>query len=273
MTSPSPLEAAREVFAGREAWIVGGAVRDRLLGRATTDLDLAVPDDPRDAARAMARATGGAPFRLSGAFGAWRVVAADHAWHVDLVILRDGDIRADLAARDFTLNAMAEPLAGGELLDPHGGRADLEARRLRMVSPQALADDPLRTLRAVRIAVDLDLTIEPGTAAAIGREAPGLERVAAERIFGELKQVIRSPAVRTGLQLMDAHGITAQVLPELLGAARRGAERLPPPRRLRPHAGGARPGRGDRARPARRRLRRARRGGRRPAAPSRSRTS
>ena len=222
MSAPSPLEAAREVFAGREAWIVGGAVRDHLLGRATTDLDLAVPDDPRDAAKAVARATGGAPFRLSGAFGAWRVVAPDHSWHVDLVILRDCDIRADLAARDFTVNAMAAPLAGGELLDPHGGRADLEARRLRIVSPQALADDPLRTLRAVRLAVDLDLTIEPGTAAAIGREAPGLERVAAERIFGELKQVIRSPAVRTGLQLMDAHGITAQVLPELL--ALRGIE-------------------------------------------------
>ena len=216
MTGSSPLEAVRELFAGREAWIVGGAVRDRLLGRATTDLDLAVRDDPADAARALARSTGGAPFRLSGAFGAWRVVGQGHAWHVDLVILRDGDIRADLAARDFTLNAMAEPLAGGELLDPHGGRADLDARRLRMVTPGALADDPLRTLRAVRIAIDLDLTIEPDTAAAIGREAPGLERVAAERIFGEFKQVIRSPAVRTGLQLMDAHGITAQVLPELL---------------------------------------------------------
>jgi poly(A) polymerase len=222
VTAAAPLEVVREVFAGREAWIVGGAVRDRLLGRATTDLDLALPDDPQDAARALARATGATPFRLSGAFGAWRVVGPGHSWHVDLVILRDGDIRADLAARDFTVNALAEPLAGGELLDPHGGRADLEARRLRMVTPGALADDPLRTLRAVRIAVDLDLTIEPDTAAVIGREAPGLERVAAERIFGELKHVIRSPAVRTGLQLMDAHGITAQLLPELL--ALRGVE-------------------------------------------------
>ena len=216
MTASAPLEAARDIFGGREAWIVGGAVRDRILGRATTDLDLATGEDPKEAAKALARATGGAPFRLSGAFGAWRVVGPGHSWHVDVVVLRDGDIAADLAARDFTLNAMAEPLAGGELLDPHGGRADLEARRLRMVSPHALADDPLRTLRAVRIAVDLELTIEPDTAAAIAREAPGLERVAAERVFGELKQLIRSPAVRTGLQLMDAHGITAQVLPELL---------------------------------------------------------
>jgi putative nucleotidyltransferase with HDIG domain len=111
---------------------------------------------------------------------------------------------------------MAEPLAGGELHDPHGGRADLEARRLRMVVAEALDADPLRALRAVRLAVELDLTIEPATAAAMGRAAPGLDRVAAERIFGELKHVIRSPAVRTGLQLMEAHGITARVLPELL---------------------------------------------------------
>src|SRR5215211_9522148 len=68
MTPQPPLEAARAIFAGREAWIVGGAVRDRLLGRATTDLDLAMPEDPKDAARGLARATGGAPFRLSGEF-------------------------------------------------------------------------------------------------------------------------------------------------------------------------------------------------------------
>jgi poly(A) polymerase len=216
VTPQPPLEAAREIFAGREAWIVGGAVRDRLLGRATTDLDIALSEDPKDAAKALARATGGSPFRLSGAFGAWRVVGPEHSWHVDLVVLRDGDIRADLAARDFTLNAMAEPLAGGELLDPHGGGADLEAGRLRMVSPDALADDPLRTLRAVRLAIELELTIEPATAGAIADAASGLERVAAERVFGELKHIVRSPSVRTGLQLMDAHGITAQVLPELL---------------------------------------------------------
>ncbi len=216
MSGRIPIDAVRAVFAGREAWIVGGAVRDRLLGRGTSDLDVSLPDDPKDAARALARATGGAAFRLSGAFGAWRVVGPGHAWHVDLVVLRDGDIDADLAARDFTVNAMAEPLAGGDLLDPHGGRADLDARRLRMVTPAALDDDPLRALRAVRIAIDLDLTIESDTAAAIGRAAPGLERVAAERIFGELKQVIASPSVRTGLQLMDAHGLTGQVLPELV---------------------------------------------------------
>jgi putative nucleotidyltransferase with HDIG domain len=214
--TPAPLDAAREALAGRRAWIVGGAVRDHVLGRETDDLDVSVDEDPEEAARAVARATRGAAFRLSGAFGAWRVVGPGHAWHVDLVTLRDGDIRADLAARDFTINAMAEPLAGGEVLDPHGGREDLAARRLRMVSPGALADDPLRTLRAVRQAVELDLVIDPDTAAAMGENAPGLERVAPERIFGELKRVVGADDVRRGLALMDAHGLTAVVLPELL---------------------------------------------------------
>src|SRR3954468_7473943 len=143
------LDAAREELAGEEAWLVGGAVRDRLLGRRTGDVDLAVPGDPKQHARRIAKATGGGAVRLSGAFGAWRVVGPGHAWHVDLVTLRDGGIREDLAHRDFTINAMAEPLGGGDLLDPHGGRADLERRCVRMVSPRALEEDPLRALRAV----------------------------------------------------------------------------------------------------------------------------
>jgi tRNA nucleotidyltransferase/poly(A) polymerase len=214
--SVAPLDAAREALAGHEAWLVGGAVRDRLLGRETDDVDVALDGDPKHAARAVARATGGAAFRLSGAFGAWRVVGPGHAWHVDLVTLRDGDIAADLAHRDFTINAMAEPLAGGDVLDPHGGRADLDARLLRMVSPSALAEDPLRTLRAVRQAVELDLELDPATGAQVARHAPELDIVAPERIFGELKRVVGAPAVRRGLALMEAHGLTAAVLPELL---------------------------------------------------------
>jgi tRNA nucleotidyltransferase/poly(A) polymerase len=191
-------------------------VRDQLLGRDTVDLDVAVEGDPRRAARAIGNATGGASFQLSGAHGAWRVVGPGHRWHLDLVTLREGGIEADLAHRDFTINAMAEPLDGGELLDPHGGREDLAARRLRMVGPSALDEDPLRTLRAVRQAVELGLEIEPGTLAAVAAHAPGLTRVAPERIFAELKRVVGAGDVRRGLALMDANGLTAAVLPELL---------------------------------------------------------
>jgi putative nucleotidyltransferase with HDIG domain len=217
-----PLAAARAALAGEPAWLVGGAVRDRLLGRATADFDVALAGDTRTAARAIARAAGGTAFELSGAFGAWRVVGRGGGWNVDLVRLRDDDLAADLAARDFTINAMAEPLAGGEPLDPHGGRADLEARRLRMVSAAALADDPLRTLRAARLAVELGLELDPETREEVRRQAPGLAGVAAERVFAELKRIVCAERPAAGLLLAEDLGVVGVVLPEL--SALRGVE-------------------------------------------------
>ncbi len=217
-----PLEATRTALAGEPAWLVGGAVRDRLLGRATADFDVALAGDPEAAARAIARSAGGTAFELSGAFGAWRVVGREGGWNVDLVRLRDDDLAADLAARDFTVNAMAEPLAGGEPIDPHGGRADLEERRLRMVSAAALADDPLRTLRAARLAVELGLELDPDTRAEVRRQAPGLAAVAPERVFAELKRIVGAERPAEGLILAEDLGVAAVVLPEL--AALRGVE-------------------------------------------------
>jgi putative nucleotidyltransferase with HDIG domain len=209
------LEAAREALRGEPAWLVGGAVRDGLLGRDTDDIDLAVAGDPKPLARRLSKAIRGTAFELSGEFGAWRVVAPGHAWHVDLVALTGGDIHADLAQRDFTINAMAEPLAGGELVDPHGGERDLRERIVRMVSPRSLADDPLRALRAIRFAVELDLALDPETAQQVTTTAPRLESVAPERIFAELKRVISADRVLVGLELLDEHGLTDVVLPEL----------------------------------------------------------
>ena len=216
------LEVARAALAGEPAWLVGGAVRDRLLGRDTDDVDVALEGDPRGAARRIAKASGGASFRLSHEFGGWRAVGPGHAWHVDLLPLRDGDLRADLAARDFTVNAMAEPLAGGEVVDPHGGAADLAARHLRMVSEAALREDPLRTLRAVRFAVELGFEIEPRTGAAVREHAAAIDAVSPERVFAELKRVVAAPRVRDGLELMQETGLLAAVLPEL--EALRGVE-------------------------------------------------
>ena len=229
--------------AGEDAWLVGGAVRDQLLGRDTDDIDLAVPGDPKPLARKLARAA--AARRSSSAARSARGAssAPEHAWHVDLVTLRDDDIHADLAQRDFTINAMAEPLEGGELLDPHGGREDLPSRLVRMVSAQALADDPLRSLRAVRIAVELGLELDAATGRAVvratrrgidaGRARAGVRRAQARRLRR------RRPR---GLAMMDAHGLTDVVLPELTALQGHRAEPLPPRRRPRPHARGARRG-------------------------------
>ncbi len=154
------LQAVRTALAGRRAWLVGGVVRDRALGRRRRRgprrgrRRRSRRRRPRPSPRRPARA---ACFALSEQFGAWRIVARDRSWQVDVEPLRGETLAADLALRDFTVNAIAEPLDGGEPIDPLGGLADLRARRLRMAGPPAFADDPLRVLRLVRVALELDL--------------------------------------------------------------------------------------------------------------------
>src|SRR4051795_8968125 len=209
------IEIVREALGDARAWVVGGAVRDRLLGRrgADDDIDVVLEGDARPAARRIARAAGGAAFELSDVFGGWRVVGPGQAWQVDLRPLQGGTLEADLAARALTVNAMAEPLRGGDLVDPHGGRDDLAARRLRMVSPGAFAAAPLRTLRLARLAIDLGFAVEPATAAAARDHAGDLDRVSPERTFAELKRIVVSDAALQGIALMEDLGLTRVVLP------------------------------------------------------------
>jgi putative nucleotidyltransferase with HDIG domain len=193
-------------------------VRDAILGVASTDLDLVVDGDAGAAAKALARGTGGAPFALSDAFGAWRVVSADRTWQADLTPLRGGSLEADLALRDFTVNAIAEPLHGGDRVDPHGGEADLRAGRLRAVGPQAFADDPLRVVRLARFATTMGLAADEDALRAARAAAPGLDAVAGERVFAELKRMLTPD----GIELLHTAGALARVLPEV--AALRGVE-------------------------------------------------
>jgi len=210
------LEITRAALAGRPAWLVGGAVRDRALGRPLTDFDLVVDGDPEQAARAIARAAGRAAcFALSEDFGAWRVVARDRAWQADLERLRGGSLEADLELRDFTINAIAEPLQGGASIDPLNGLEDLRAGRLRMAGSGAFAEDPLRVMRLVRIAVELELEPDERTARAARAQAGELGRVSAERVFTELRRILASPRARHGIELLDALSATVVVLPEL----------------------------------------------------------
>jgi poly(A) polymerase len=210
------LQVARVALADRPAWLVGGAVRDRLLGLELTDLDLVVDGDPEQAARAIADTAGRAAcFALSEDFGAWRVVARDRAWQADVERLRGGSLETDLGLRDFTVNAIAEPIEGGAPIDPLGGLEDLTARRLRMAGPEAFADDPLRVLRLVRIAVELELEPESQTSSAASAHADELRGVSPERVFMELRQIVASPRARRGIELLDALGATAVVLGEL----------------------------------------------------------
>ena len=233
MTSVHPLAVLASVSA--DAWLVGGALRDLLLGRATGDYDLAVAGDPAVLARAIASDAGGHAFRLSEGFGAWRVVARTRDWQVDLVPVAEGRIVADLAARDFTVNALALPLGalgGGDgtidphaVVDPHGGLFDMRDRRLRMVSAEGFERDPLRALRLARLSCELSFSVEPATREAARRHAAELTRVSAERVFGELKRIVCCEHALAGLEEMDAVGATDVVAPEL--AALRGVSQSP----------------------------------------------
>ena len=213
MSDPRALTA--EALRGRRAWLVGGAVRDAILGRPTFDLDVAVEGDVAAAARSLARTARGPVFELSDAFGCWRVMARNRGWQVDLSPLRGGSLEADLALRDFTVNAIAEPLEGGARVDPHGGVRDLAAGCLRAVGREAFADDPLRVVRLVRLAAELGLGADPATCALARTSAPGAATVAQERVFAELKHIVAGDGVVASLALMDDLGLTAAILPEL----------------------------------------------------------
>jgi tRNA nucleotidyltransferase/poly(A) polymerase len=182
-------DLAREVLEGEEAWVIGGAVRDELLGRPVVDLDVACRE-PRKAALEYARSSGGAPFPLSERHGAWRV-ALDDGRTVDFTPLR-GTIEDDLSTRDFAINAIAVPLAGGDPLDPYGGLGDLERRVLRAVSDSIFAKDPVRLLRAVRLEDELDLRMEPETEGLVRSHAELVTRPAGERILQELVRLSAS---------------------------------------------------------------------------------
>ncbi|HET9197998.1 MAG TPA: HD domain-containing protein [Solirubrobacterales bacterium] len=213
----APIVAAvRAALGGGDgAWVVGGAVRDAALGREIVDLDLAVAADPGKPAKAIASVLGEHAFELSAEFRTWRVVSPDRGWQVDLTALRGESIEADLAERDFTIGAAAVPLAGGEPIDPFAGLTDLTERRLRAVGEGSFLSDPLRLLRAPRLAAELDLEIDERTVALARAAAARAAEPAGERQLTELRQLVGGPDPLRGLRLLGDLGLTPVVLPEL----------------------------------------------------------
>jgi putative nucleotidyltransferase with HDIG domain len=195
-----------------DAWLVGGSVRDLMLGRPVADVDLMVDGDPGVAARGLAARIGGAPFPLSERHGAWRVVQDGRT--VDVTRTR-GSVEEDLAQRDFTINAMAIPLAGGDLVDPHGGRPDLDAGLVRAVSDRIYDDDPLRLLRVARIARQLGFVVERGTEELARRRAALAAEPSGERVYAEMWRLLAVPDPSDGIRMLDRSGVLAVVLPEL----------------------------------------------------------
>lgn len=228
LTAAPAVRACRRALDAREdAWFVGGAIRDALFGQEVRHVDLVVDGDEQALARTIGRAAGGPVFPLSKEFATWRALAGEGDWHVDVVRIRGNRIEADLALRDFTVNAIASPAANADapLLDPHGGRRDVQARILRAVSERSFADDPLRILRAARIAAAFGLRMDEPTQALGHAEAARAGEPAGERQFAELRLLLTGPGPVSGLRLLDDLGATGAVLPEF--DALRGVEQNP----------------------------------------------
>jgi hypothetical protein len=204
---PDLVTELGEALAGADGWLVGGVLRDELLGRPVVDIDVACRE-PERTARAFTRARGGAPFPLSERHGAWRIALEDGRT-VDFTPL-PGVIEEDLAGRDFTLNAMARRLEGGELVDPFGGQRDIAERTIRAVSQGVFEVDPLRLLRAVRLEDELGFQLDAGTEQLVRRHAELAPRPAGERILGELERLSTAGYRRLAeLGLLDVLGGSA----------------------------------------------------------------
>ena len=192
---PIPLEAFPPGTA-----LVGGAVRDALLNRLgpTPDLDLVVPGDAIAVCRELRRSHGGSAVVLDAERSIARLVV--QGWSLDLARQEGDDLSADLHRRDYTINAMALPLAEPRtLVDPLGGAAHLAAGELVAVAEVNLLDDPLRLLRGLRLASELEFRLEPRTRSWILQHGPRIGSVAGERVLAELEKLAAAPAGHRGL--------------------------------------------------------------------------
>ena len=214
---------------GVSAYLVGGWVRDRLRGRPNYDLDLAVDGDGLTLARRLADRLGGHYYPLDSERGTGRAIfeGEQRRLVVDIGRLRGPDLQADLADRDFTINALAADVHTPEtVIDHHGGLADLAAGLIRPVSEDSIRNDPLRALRAVRQSAELGFALAPETEALMRRDGPGLRDVSGERVRDELARLLAGPDAAHHLHVLDGLGLLAVLFPEL--EPLRGLQQPPP---------------------------------------------
>lgn len=213
----------RLVPAGGCCHLVGGALRDALLGRASSDFDFTTPGDPTPLAKALARTLGGRWFLLDRARNQSRVLLSldGETLSCDFAPWRGPTLAEDLRLRDFTLNALAWPLGGnGEqarLIDPLQGAEDLRQGLLRHCSEQAFTDDPLRLLRGVRLAGQFGWELAAETLTLMRAACEELSRVAAERIRQELAGVFASDRLPQALELLQGLDLAEPLFGRELG--------------------------------------------------------
>ncbi len=231
LVDPSRIPPAVRDLAGRleaqgeRAWLVGGSVRDLVLGRSPRDFDLATTASPERVLALFPRAV---PVGLR--FGTVMVPLPPPAGPVDVTTLRRGPhIEDDLAHRDFTLNALALDLATGRIVDPAGGLRDLREGRLRAVGAarERVAEDPLRALRAARFVATFGFEPDPELVCAMAEAAGALRTVAPERLRGELERLLLGAFAGRGLELLHRTGIAAVLAPGARAGAAAVVDALP----------------------------------------------
>ena len=217
---PPIVEEIRAQLPAAEAYLVGGAIRDSILGRPVLDIDFSLSGSGVDAAKTVADALGAAYYPLDTDRGIGRVilVRGKARYTLDFASLRESSIGKDLALRDFTVNAMAIPLQDpAKLIDPMGGRRDTSEGILRACSPHAIADDPVRAIRAIRLATQLGFRIEKETKEGARAGASALGRISAERIRDEFFRILAGRKVAAAVHSLASLGLLRVVLPETAG--------------------------------------------------------
>jgi tRNA nucleotidyltransferase (CCA-adding enzyme) len=224
---------------GAGAFLVGGVVRDIILGFPVTDLDVTVEGDAVEVAREWAQSAGGTVKGLTR-FGTCKVDAGP-AGVIDFASTRTenykrpgalpdvapSDIESDLARRDFALNAMAvdlSPGSYGELLDPFNGWDDIRKRELRVLHDKSFTDDPTRVLRGIRFAARYGYRFNPATGVLVADCVSGgcLRTISGKRLLRELRLIFLEEKAASGLKLLDKHGVLESISPDLaLGSRKR----------------------------------------------------
>lgn len=220
MDQTSIFKKALASLPREDVYVVGGAVRDRLLNRRTMDYDIVLPTDPKPVSEKVARVLNGRAFPLDENRGIIRVTSS-HGFYFDLARRQGASLEMDLDRRDFSINAMAVPVArwterawNTSLVDRHEGKRDLLNKNIRFVSKSVFAEDPLRLLRAFRMAGELNFSITKDTLALIRRERKKLTKSAPERMREELLRLFSTPHSFEILLQMDKSGLLDIVFPE-----------------------------------------------------------
>jgi tRNA nucleotidyltransferase/poly(A) polymerase len=228
--SYSPLiDQVRELLSEQEIYLVGGAVRDMLLNRISHDLDFALPSNGIALARRVANALNADFMSLDQERDTGRVIVTESdgtRTFLDFATYRGKDLEEDLRARDFTINAIAFDPRTLTLLDPLNGASDLRFKILRACSGTSLSDDPIRILRAVRLAAAFEFKIEGETRKAMKEAASSLPRISVERQRDELFKILEGPRPDASLRALEMLGVFPYLLPEL--PALKGVEQSPP---------------------------------------------